>query len=965
MRSNKVITNTVGGELSPLMHGRSDIPVYQKGMALCENWLVLPQGGARFRNGTAFVKYTRNNQYAVFIPFQFSDQQAYLIEATDRKFRFYKDNAAILEDDKTITDVTTDAPGVVTSVAHGFVDGDEVFVSGILGMQEINAQFFLVANATVDTFTLQNHFGDDIDTSSFGAYVSGGTVGKVYEIDSPYLEVDLAYLQYAQNADTMYIVNQRYEPLKLTRAGHADWTLAEYVRTNDPFTPSTKTITGVTAATPGVVTAAAHGFVEGQEIWINQIVGMTELNGYFYTVHNPATNTFQLKDADGVVVDTVGFNVYTSGGKAFATNEYPAAVCFIDSGRLLFGGTRNNPETIWGSKAPSSGNSAFDNFTNGVNATDGITFTLAPIRGRVDSIQWLTNTSKFILIGTFSGVRLLYGATLTEPISPTSVTAKAANAPGCERALPVSGAESLFFIQRGAKSLRSLEYDFASDSYVTTDRNLVADHLTSFGMEQMAEQIGQPDIVWTVREDGRLLGLTFKEKEDISGWHRHYLGGGHIDSENVIQTYGKVLWSGIMARARDWDQVWFIVERQINGNTIRSVEYMVDPPQFPTFNEFFSGDEDADREAFNNAMYEKQKDAVHLDMVSAYDGLGETNLTVEIYSAAPPPPELDDFEPPTDWWYSDFAASFDGEPPTRLALDSTGDHIYLATLDLDFTTARMLDISREDHTVVYYSPGFASKDPMALFISPDDSKLYFITSDAGTNVVELDPTDLSSYTAATAIGGPTRDCDISTDGSKIAFIRNNATTTVYIYNTATRAVTSFAHGSQTGTRKTITFVPGDNGHVYITTGGVDIYKYTTAGVLVTTYTTGLSGTAIDMMRAHPVSGYIFGAMVGGSYGFVYNPATDTLLVEDNVTSIGNATSIQFDKTNTVAPFFAFMQFSYNVYKIDDTGNTSLSPVAYIYGGGYDSIAIDSDRQRAYITAQESGLYLAVQSVALP
>ena len=41
---------------------------------------------------------------------------------------------------------------------------------------------------------------------------------------------------------------------------------------------TTKTITGITQANPGVITSNSHGYSNGDEVFIDSIVGMTELN---------------------------------------------------------------------------------------------------------------------------------------------------------------------------------------------------------------------------------------------------------------------------------------------------------------------------------------------------------------------------------------------------------------------------------------------------------------------------------------------------------------------------------------------------------------------------------------------------------------------------------------------------------------------------------------------------------------
>ena len=75
------------------------------------------------------------------------------------------------------------------------------------------------------------------------------------------------------------------------------------------------TITAITAADPGVVTAASHGLANGDMVKLASIGGMTELNGIGTAlVANKTTNTFELQDVFGSNLDTSGFTTYTTGG---------------------------------------------------------------------------------------------------------------------------------------------------------------------------------------------------------------------------------------------------------------------------------------------------------------------------------------------------------------------------------------------------------------------------------------------------------------------------------------------------------------------------------------------------------------------------------------------------------------------------------------------------------------------------
>ena len=57
----------------------------------------------------------------------------------------------------------------------------------------------------------------------------------IYEIVTPYQEADLMEIDYAQTADTMYLVHPTYPVYKLTRSAHTTWTLSAVSFTASPF----------------------------------------------------------------------------------------------------------------------------------------------------------------------------------------------------------------------------------------------------------------------------------------------------------------------------------------------------------------------------------------------------------------------------------------------------------------------------------------------------------------------------------------------------------------------------------------------------------------------------------------------------------------------------------------------------------------------------------------------------------
>lgn len=79
---------------------------------------------------------------------------------------------------KTITAATNAAPGVFTSAAHGYTNGDIVLLE-VQGMTEVNGRLFKLVSIATDTFRIADVDGTNgIDTTSYGVF-SSGTAKKV------------------------------------------------------------------------------------------------------------------------------------------------------------------------------------------------------------------------------------------------------------------------------------------------------------------------------------------------------------------------------------------------------------------------------------------------------------------------------------------------------------------------------------------------------------------------------------------------------------------------------------------------------------------------------------------------------------------------------------------------------------------------------------------------------------------
>lgn len=633
--ANGTLVNFAAGETSPRSRGRFDLAWFPSSVEKCLNFIPEVPGSVRYRSGFKMAGQTRGGGAAVLIPFQLNDSQAYMLEFTSGYMRVYKDGALQTVSRTTVTGITRANPAVITVASTtGLANGDEIIITDIVGMEELNGRQVKLAGSSGSTFQLVDPVtGANIDSTGFGAWSSGGTLAEVYEIASPYLEDDLVDISFAQTLDTMYLAHYRYTPRKVRTTADDAWTLATYSLTNTPFSAALPTLTitaiyrsgqsgagfgifGNIAAGQTLVEFSADAIDADAFYTFGSVGGTVQLNGGVYRLVRAATTGHvggYLRNSDGSGVDSSAWSNWTSGGTAVPALDNPIAVAFYE-GRLGFFGTSQRPSTFFLSRAPVSttGASRYDDFTGGIDADHACFFTLAPTNGQAPVICWARGTPDYLFIGTFSGPFRVSGSGLDEPITPSSINVKQVDAFGCEASAPAGGSR-LFYLQRGGVALRTLRYD-ADGKLETYDMLLNAEHIADSRLQRAVLQVGRPDALWSPREDGLLAGMTVQGSENVAGWHRHKLGG--FDA--------KVIDAKVIARTDKNDQLWIVSRRVVQGTTRHFVEIQADDVIFPDLADFYLGqggvNKENDLEAWKAAVYRRQEEYIHLDAAATYNG---------------------------------------------------------------------------------------------------------------------------------------------------------------------------------------------------------------------------------------------------------------------------------------------------------------------------------------------------------
>lgn len=535
-----------GGELSPALYARTDHQKYETGLRTLRNMLAMRHGGATRRPGTMYVGTTLNGGNQIrLMPFIFNETgngQSYVLEFGNLYIAFYQNG------------------GVVTSI------------------------------------------------------------GVPYTIVSPYLQADLQNLKFTETADIITIVHPNYAPMELTRIGATNWTLTAITYGQPIAGPPSLSIAG-TAGTSAFFYVVTSVNARGEETAITfassvdsqglapaslanpikltwgNVTGATYYKVYITPwqivslVHAPGAYGFIGKTPNPQFVDTGITPDYSNSPPIYnqlfqSAGNYPSAVGFSQQ-RRVFANTTNNPLGFWES-VPGS----YSNFNTHTTPDDSDAVISAIAGEEVNAIQAVTEL-KFMLLLT-SGAEIYVTGNGNGVVTPSSINASVQSQYGCGPLRPLKIGDVLLFNQALGSFIRDFGFDFAIDGYRGNDVTVFSSHLfEGFSLADWAYQKVPDSIVWTVRNDGALLGMTYVREQQILAWHRHDFINGFVENVCAIPENGQYA-------------VYLSIKRVINGATVRYIERM------------------------SSRIWLDEVNATYLDCFSNYNGtnVGATTMTL-------------------------------------------------------------------------------------------------------------------------------------------------------------------------------------------------------------------------------------------------------------------------------------------------------------------------------------------------
>lgn len=386
---------------------------------------------------------------------------------------------------------------------------------------------------------------------------------KTYLIDiyiADLTESLLPSIDWESDADTLLIFNGEIETLKIQRNGANDvWTVGTITYTNIP----SHAFTGAVYATPaGSVTANAKtgsitltgsgtnftAALVGQ--FINYIgggkTGRMKVTAVNSTTELEADVSIELTDTASTA--TGDWETETGYEEVWSVSRgYPRRGSFYQ-GRLYVDGGKSRPSVLYGSKV-----NDFFNFDFGTFLDDEA---IGPLSGGFDDIEAIY-PGRNLMVYTSKGEYII-PQTFGDPVTPANANMTRQTSIGSERNFRPQEVEGgVMYVQREGSSIQEFIYDDGQQAFSNNFVSLLSSHLIKDPKDFALRKA-------TSTEEGAYLLLV---KGDGNLTVANILRNQQITSFVEARTQGNFKSCGV-----DVEDMYFVVEREIDGQTINWLE---------------------------------------------------------------------------------------------------------------------------------------------------------------------------------------------------------------------------------------------------------------------------------------------------------------------------------------------------------------------------------------------------------
>ena len=553
-----------GGELTPALYGRTDLQKYDVGASRLENMIVLRYGGATRRPGFRYVAKTQGGRKARLIPFQYSTEQSYVLEFTEGFVRIFTQGGIVVKDGNPLTIPTEYKEADLPDIKYT-QSADVLFLVHVnhppmtltrYGVTEWKLERMDIAGGPFDDPDTKENVkigasavrGDVTLTASTDYFTNdmvgslirlGHTMGGQLKFGNPTTALSVRCVP----GGTVYVESFGFWNGSFVVEKH-DKSTGEWVVLQEQHANRTQNYTlNYTNKSDDIIEYRVRSNEFDTSVWENEnerqrgyVTIQTFAQDYYGVARITAVNSATSATATITreLADTEATNDFSLSAWS-AKKGYPQAVSFFED-RLVFAGSRAKPQTYWASQSG-------DYYNFWVNTpqqdSDAITGTLSG--GQMNGIRAIIPFGEMLML-TSGGEYKVGGG--NETFTPTNQKAEPQEYRGINNLTPVVIGGRIVYVQHQGSVIRDLTYSYDVDKYTGDDVSLLAAHLfEGHTIVALTYQQTPNTIVWCVREDGVLLGMTYIKEQDVYAWHRHTTAGKFADVCTISGNREEELWA--------------------------------------------------------------------------------------------------------------------------------------------------------------------------------------------------------------------------------------------------------------------------------------------------------------------------------------------------------------------------------------------------------------------------------------
>lgn len=276
------------------------------------------------------------------------------------------------------------------------------------------------------------------------------------------------------------------------------------------------------------------------------------VNGEFvaFIIENPGEN-YALTDTITITADGTGATADLVVGPLSGT--YPGVPAYYQQ-RRVYANTLNQPDTYFMSRP-----GLYLNMDTSIPTIDSDAITGTPWAQQINGIQFMIPMTQQLVVLTGLGAWSLSGGAAVA-ITPSDQNAQSQAYNGCHNRIPpIVVNYDILYVQSKGSIVRDLAFNFYVNIFTGTDITILSNQLfNDHQLIQWAYAEEPYKIIWAVRDDGKLLSLTYLKEQEIAGWARH-------DTNGLFKGVCSVIEPPTNGQSTYVDAVYFIVKRYVQG----------------------------------------------------------------------------------------------------------------------------------------------------------------------------------------------------------------------------------------------------------------------------------------------------------------------------------------------------------------------------------------------------------------